>query len=188
MTIKEIIADIINKKGAYINLPPSNKIGPTKYGIGVADYSEYFKRPAAAGSIIPKNTLLSEINNITPELAEKIYWTLYYIRPKIDALPEIIRPIMFDMSVSHGRCEAVKILQESLAKAGYSHAIPDGIIGEKTVIASNTAVVHLGKNFIVYLIEARIAAYKSIIAKDPTQAVFEDGWLARAESFLPETV
>lgn len=187
MTIKEMIAEIIKKEGGYVN-HPNDKGGPTNYGITAIAYAEYFKRPAAAGALIPKKTIIAEIKAITPELAEKIYLTLYYIRPKIDALPDMIRPFVLDTAVNHGPRGAVKILQQSLINAGYSHDIPDGIIGERTIKAATKAIDNLGKNFIIYLIEARITAYKAIIAKDPTQAVFEEGWIARAKSFRAVTV
>jgi lysozyme family protein len=184
MSIKEIIAAIIKREGGYVN-HPNDKGGPTCYGITAMSYTEYFSRP---GSNITREKALAGIISMSPQLAEKIYYTLYYIRPKIDALPDMIRPFVLDTAVNHGRRGAVKILQQSLINAGYSHDIPDGIIGERTIKAATKAIDNLGKNFIIYLIEARITAYKTIIAKDPTQAVFEEGWIARAKSFRAVTV
>ncbi len=186
MTIKQIIAAIIAKEGGYVN-HQSDKGGPTKYGITANAYAEYFKRPASAGAVIPKKTIIAEIKAVTPELAERIYYTLYYVRPNIIILPELIQPIMLDMAVNHGRRGAVKILQQALVKSGYSNSEPDGIIGAKTLEASIKATQELGKYFINSLVENRIIAYQDIIKKDPSQAAFEHGWIARAESFLPVT-
>ena len=179
MTIKQIIADIIAKEGGYVN-HPADKGGPTNHGITAKSYAEYFKRQW-------ENITPQEIKAVSKELAEKIYYTLYYVRPNIIGLPELIQPIMLDMAVNHGRRGAVKILQKALVNAGYSASTPDGIIGAKTLAATTQASQDLGKVFISYLVESRINAYKDIIKNDPSQAVFEDGWIARAEAFLPET-
>jgi lysozyme family protein len=185
MTIKEIIATIIKKEGGYVN-HPADKGGPTNYGITAKSYAEYFRRPAAASSKIPKKTIISEIKYVTPELAEKIYYTLYYVRPGIDLLPEQIQPIMLDMAVNHGRSGSVKILQTALAQAGINPGQPDGLIGKKTIMAAFKAVQLLGNHFINDLVNCRLNYYQEIINNDPTQAAFKAGWFARAESFRPE--
>jgi len=182
MTIKEIIAGIIAKEGGYVN-HPNDKGGPTNYGITAMSYAEYFRRPS---SNVPMDVTIAEIKAVTPALAEKIYYTLYYVRPNIINLPELIQPIMLDMAVNHGRRGSVKILQAALADEDHSFSQPDGIIGVKTVIAAEKAVTDLGQNFITVLVNKRINYYNQIIKNDPTQAVFKSGWIARAESFRPE--
>jgi lysozyme family protein len=178
MTIKEMIAEIIAKEGGYVN-HPNDKGGPTNYGITAMSYAEYFKRNA-------KDITINEIKAVTAELAEKIYYTLYYVRPNIISLPPLIQPLMLDMAVNHGRRGSVKILQGALTSAGYSFSQPDGIIGAKTLTAAEKAVTDLGQNFITSLVNCRIDYYAEIIKNDPTQAVFKAGWIARAESFRPE--
>jgi len=178
MTIKEIIAAIIAKEGGYVN-HPNDKGGPTQYGITAKSYAEYFKRHADSVTI-------DNIKSVTQQLAEKIYYTLYYVRPGIDLLPELIQPIMLDMSVNHGRSGSIKILQTALGKAGMNAGAPDGIIGQKTLTAATEAVRQLGKHFINDLINCRISVYEEIIKTDPRQAVFKAGWIARAESFRPQ--
>ncbi len=178
MTIKEIIAEIIKKEGGYVN-HPADKGGPTNYGITAKSYAEYFNRQW-------ENITLPEIKAISKELAEKIYYTLYYVRPNIVSLPEAIRPLMLDMAVNHGRHGAVKILQNALNASGYSNSTPDGIIGVRTLASAEKAVKNLGESFINYLVDSRIHAYHAIIEKDPSQVVFKDGWINRAESFRVE--
>jgi lysozyme family protein len=177
-TIKEIIAAIIKKEGGYVN-HPADKGGPTNYGITAMSYAEYFKRQAG-------NINKGEIKAVTPQLAEKIYYTLYYVRPGIDLLPEQIQPLMLDMAVNHGRSGSVKILQTALAQAGISADNIDGLIGKKTIMAAFKAVQLLGNHFINDLVNCRLNYYQEIINTDPSQAVFKDGWFARAESFRPE--
>lgn len=177
MTIKEIIADIIAKEKGYVNHPADHG-GPTNYGITRWSYAEYFNRNAA-------DITIAEIKAVTTDLAERIYLKLYYLKPNIANLPELIQPIMLDMAVNHGRRGSVKILQKALVVNGYTFAAPDGIIGEKTIANSRLAVANQGKNFITSLIDCRINYYAEIIKEDPTQAVFRNGWIARAESFRP---
>jgi lysozyme family protein len=177
MTIKQIIAAIIAKEGGYVN-HPADKGGPTNYGITAKSYAEYFKQHA-------DNVTIDNIKAVTPQLAVKIYYTLYYIRPGIDLLPEQIQPLMLDMAVNHGRSGAVKILQTALAKAGINAGELDGLIGKKTIMAAFKAAQLLGKHFINDLVNCRISVYEEIIQTDPTQAAFKNGWIARAESFRP---
>lgn len=180
MTIKQIIADIFAQKGGYAN-QPADKGGPTNYGITTMIYAEYFNRTSDS---ITK----AEIRAITPALAEKIYYTLYHVRPNINLLPGLIQPIMLDMAVNHSRRESVKILQTSLSTLSYPVTDIDGIIDRKTIDATEKAIKDLGSFFLRYLVDTRIAHYKDIIEADPSQAVFENGWIARAESFRPEAV
>jgi len=175
MTIKQIIAEIIETEGGYVN-HPADRGGPTKYGITAKAYAEYFRRPTASITI-------DEIKAITPVLAEKIYFSIYYVRPNIKLLPELIKPLMLDMAVNHGRNKSIKILQSTLLHDGYNIGSVDGSIGPKTLNAVTRATAALGGDLINNLIDRRIEFYKHIIQHDPSQAVFEDGWLSRAESF-----
>jgi len=179
-----MIAEIIKKEGGYVN-HQADRGGPTKYGITAIAYTEYFKRPAAAGAVIPKKTIIAEIKAVTPELAERIYYTLYYIRPNIKLLPQLIQPLMLDMSVNHGPNKAIKIMQETLLHDGYNIGSVDGSIGPKTLNAVTRATA-AGRDLINNLIDRRIELYKHIIQNDPRQAVFEGGWITRAESFRLE--
>lgn len=177
MTIKQIIADIIAKEGGYVN-HPADRGGPTNYGITAMSYADYFKRPA-------DNITKAEIKAVTPQLAEKIYYSLYFVRPNINLLPELIQPLMLDMSVNHGPNKAIELLQTTLLHDGYNISTTDGLIGPKTLNAVTRATADLGKHLINNLINSRIQFYKQIVKHDPSQAVFENGWIARAESFRP---
>lgn len=178
-TTRQIIADTINREGGYVN-HPADRGGPTKYGITTKAYAEYFRRPTSL------DVTIDEIKAVTPGLAEKIYLRLYYIRPNINLLPDPIQPIMLDMSVNHGPNKAVTMLQSTLLHDGYHVGSVDGSIGPKTLNAVTRAKADLGNELINNLINQRIEFYQHIIRKDPSQAVFERGWIARAESFRPQ--
>lgn len=182
MTIKQIIAAIIAKEGGYVN-HPADRGGPTNYGITAKSYAEYFNRK---GHSIPEHVTIGEITSVTRQTAERIYYTLYYVRPNIASLHPIVQHIVFDMAVNHGRRGAVKILQTTLSSWGYAGIDIDGVIGKKTIAATAQAVKDLGNQLINSLVDCRIDYYKNIVEADPSQAVFENGWIARAESFRPQ--
>lgn len=181
MNIKAIIAEIIAREGGYVN-HPDDRGGPTNHGITAKSYAEYFRRK---GSNIPFDVTIAEIKSVTPQIAEKIYYTLYYVRPNIVSLHPIVQPIVFDMAVNHGCAGAVKILQTALSSLGYPGIDHDGVIGKKTINTTAQAAKDLGPYLIIALVDRRIDYYKNIIETDPTQTVFEAGWIKRAESFRP---
>jgi len=178
MSIKQLIADVLKKEGGYVN-HPADRGGPTNMGITKAAFADY---RGCKPEIISTDT----IKRLSVDVAEKIYMTLYYVRPKINQLPMVLQPVVFDMAVNHGPGRAIKILQETLNRSGYNVGKIDGIIGSLTVNACVRALVDLGHSFINNLVESRLDFYREIVAKDATQAVFINGWETRAKSFTVE--
>ena len=72
-----------------------------------------------------------DIKNLTKEEAKDIYRRDYWVRNKVEELPENLRHIFFDMCVNQGRGTAVKILQRACNAKGADLAI-DGGMGPKT--------------------------------------------------------
>jgi lysozyme family protein len=179
-SVISLVSALIKREGGYVN-NPSDRGGPTKFGITIPTYADYFGHDAS-------QVKASEIFEIPESLATSIYLKLFYVRPGINHLPDLLRPIVFDMAANHGPRLAVKILQRALEQHYYSVGIADGIIGTKTIAAANKATEDLGVSLINILVNFRLAFYKEIISNDPTQKVFEKGWLARAESFRVELV
>jgi lysozyme family protein len=180
MTIAQLISAVIAKEGGYVN-HPNDRGGPTKYGITRKTYADYIGNQGNGTQPTP-----AQIKAISKALAAEIYKKLYYIRPNINMLNEAVQPIVFDMAVNHGPERAITLLQRELAENGYSIGAIDGIIGKKTLAATDKAIAAQGAYFINYLVNRRITFYRHIIENDPTQAAFKDGWFARAESFRPE--
>lgn len=172
MSLQKLLNDIINKEGGFVD-NPNDKGGPTKYGITIAALNKYTRGHNGK----------QDIQAITREVAKKIYADNYYDKPGIYLLPGAIQPIIFDAAVNHGPQAAIQMLQAQLLADGYPGGKIDGIIGYMTVRAAEKASSELGKTFINNLVSRRIAKYRKIIEHDPTQAVFEKGWITRAESF-----
>jgi lysozyme family protein len=176
MTIDEMINDVLAKEAGYVN-HIRDKGGPTNLGVTQATLSSWLGRPAT----------LTEVKNLTKATAAKIYKKNYYYKPKIDLLPDKIEPIIFDIAVNSGPGRAIKLLQQALFDKGYPVGDADGVIGKNTIKYADIWVNDLGDVAINTLVDYRIKFYKNIIAANPTQKVFEKGWLSRAESFRVKT-
>lgn len=172
MTIDEMIEDVLDKEQGFVN-HKADRGGPTNLGITQATLSNWLGRPAT----------IQEVKNLTKATAAKIYKKNYYYEPKIDLLPDLIEPIIFDIAVNSGAGRAIKMLQQALFDKGYPVGAADGVIGRKTIQYANEWVAALGTVAVNTLVDYRIKFYKKIIANNPSQRVFEKGWLARAESF-----
>jgi lysozyme family protein len=169
--INQLIADVIKKEGGYSN-HPADKGGPTCFGVTQATLTSYLGRSCSA----------TDVKLMTKKTAAAIYESLYYLKPGIDRLPELVQPILFDMAVNQGCSYAIRTLQTELQAAGYLGRI-DGSTGPLTVAAAEKAAGDLGPVLINNLVRRRIQRYRDIVKADPSQKAFIRGWLARAESF-----
>ena len=72
---------------------------------------------------------------MTRAQAVQIYIDEYFYRPKINSLPAVFHPVVFDMSVNAGQW-AIRLLQGVLRDFGAQIAV-DGIIGPQTSQAAH---------------------------------------------------
>ena len=170
--IKRLIADLIELEGGYVN-HPSDKGGPTKYGITLKTLSAYHGEQLEAQSV----KLLSKSE------AEEIYEAEYFDKPGIRGLPELLQPVVFDMAVNMGPVSAVKLLQRVIHKLGSPVAI-DGHLGPRTMQSAVIACNVYGFDVLRSICLARKEYYRNLVDADPTQSVFLTGWINRANSFL----
>ncbi len=116
--------------------------------------------------------------------ARAIYRTFYFTQPGFERLPSLIQPQMFDIAVNSGPSRAVRLLQNTLNTRGFGPLAEDGRRGPLTDAAALTACRALGgARMNNALLETRIAFYRGLVAADPSQQVFLNGWLKRAEEF-----
>ena len=178
MDISKTLQTIIKKhEGGYVN-HPADKGGPTHMGITLDTLKSYL------GFSCNEKTLKA----MSLDLAIKIYRERYYYTPKIHMLPEIIQPLVLDMSINHGPKKAVLILQDELQRGGYSVGHIDGIIGGKTAKASQHAIDDHDRLYLDFLVNRRLKFYHAIVENNPSQSVFLNGWIKRANSFRPEHI
>lgn len=104
---------LIGHEGGYVN-NPADPGGETKFGIS---------KRAHPGENIAGMTL---------ERAKAIYLHEYWGPAGCDVVPDAIRFDLFDMAVNSGTKQAAKTLQAAVG------AVPDGIIGPRTLQAVNS--------------------------------------------------
>lgn len=171
MKLDDMLDDLLAREGGYVH-HPADKGGPTKFGITQRTLSEWLGRPAGVG----------EVRSLDEETAREIYVARYLAGPRIDTLPDEIVPQLFDMAVNHGPRQAVRILQQVLGLAGWRVDI-DGTVGPETRRVAFEAQEEMGPFLANAIAEERVNFYRRLVAADPSQGVFLNGWLARAEAF-----
>lgn len=176
---EKAICRTLKNEGGYVN-NPNDPGGETKYGISKRQYP------------------LENIKDLTKERAKEIYYQDYWL-PLIalmnldksyDKFQAMITPIiikLFDISVNMGLSKATKIFQRGLRVAYPFHPIvDDGIYGDltKDMFFDFLDIALNSKCMIHYLLVAlrceQAGVYREIVARDPTQNIFLDGWLKRA--------
>lgn len=176
-TVDSLIGDILRREGGFVN-HPADRGGPTKHGITQRTLSEWLGRTAS----------VEDVKTLEEDTAREIYERNYYRAPRLDTLPERIRPLVFDCSVNHGPRRAVMFVQNVVNEAGFGPVDVDGTLGPQTRRVTENADAEMGPFLVNALVDERKAFYASLIANDPSQAVFERGWMARAEEFRVEVV
>ena len=157
---QRIVSEILKHEGGYVN-HPADKGGPTKYGITQKTYPKL------------------DIENLTKEQAADIYYRDWYLPLRCNEIAdERVALKLLDMAINFGASKAVRLFQQSLIERG--HAIQaTGRINAETVAAANKA----NPEKLLEVIRRRQAdRYRAIIAADPSQAVFERGWMNRVNA------
>ncbi len=176
MTIEKIINDLIGREGEYVDHPADHG-GPTKYGITLATLRE----------VRNDDTLTAkDVRALTTADAYDIYYSKYILKPRINHLADKkLQVLVFDFSVHSGSGRAIRYLQRLLG------IIETGYMRELTLKAANafttSSSAHPQELRKKYL-EAREGYLKRIVAKDPSQEVFADGWQNRIDGLRKEFV
>ncbi|HLI22609.1 MAG TPA: glycosyl hydrolase 108 family protein [Stellaceae bacterium] len=165
------VATVLAHEGGYQAMAddPGNwtggKIGAgelkgTKYGISAAQY------PAL------------DIAALTADEAAAIYRRDWWDRFGLVRLPPPIAAKLFDAAVNIGIAEAVSALQRALRASG-QRVDEDGKLGDATIAAAHAVSSAL---VLPALREALAGHYRLVAQRNPAQARFLTGWLARAYS------
>ena len=121
----DALDQLLKLEGGHSN-HPRDLGGNTQFGITQAVYDTY-----RANLGLPKQNVV----NILFVQVKDIYRALYWDKCSIDKLPAKLRYIVFDCAVNQGVSAAIRLLQKAVG------AKIDGVIGEKTLQAINTAPV-----------------------------------------------
>lgn len=182
-SITRIADEIVAREGGYVN-DPDDPGGPTNHGVTLGTLRAAGRDLTGDGRIDT-----ADVRTVSPALAREIFLERHYRAPRIDELPEVLQPSVFDMHVNAG-ANAVKILQRMLAKMGHPVAV-DGVIGPQTLAAARAATRAAPdliadaygierRNYYYRLADARPASRKYARRRDGGKG----GWILRAEEFI----
>jgi lysozyme family protein len=174
VTNDQIIDEIIRREGGdQFTDRPSDRGGPTKYGITQKAWDDYLNAHGYARDA----TLPPFVRDIDRTAARHFYFAMH-VTPFVWIVDDALRELVVDCSVNHGRTRATRWLQLA---AGVE---PDGVIGPKTRAAANTSSAH---ELYVDILRRRFRFY-ALIASDQLPADPDlpnlRGWIARACEFI----
>lgn len=158
----ECISLIMSPKieGGFSN-HKADRGGATNFGVTQAAYNAWRLKMH-----LPQQS----VKLATPAECKSLYLSEYWIPSKAEKLPEPVDLIMFDMAINSGAGNAAKALQRALGVK------PDGAIGPATLAAVASAdPIMLARRFL----DRREDFYEEIVDRDPSQAVFLNGWKNR---------
>lgn len=174
MTDADIIADIIEREGGFVD-HPADRGGPTKYGITLRTLRA--ERPLAT---------VDDLKALTKDEAAAIYRQRYLFDYGFDRIKDAsLRALVVDSTVHHGagrpeghggpeKVGSIHLLQRAMG------VDDDGIFGIITERAANLSP-NLTRRAMV---RERSLFMARIVVNDPSQLPFLIGWLKRAFQFI----
>lgn len=118
MTVDELLDDVIRREGTRYTDRPSDRGGPTKYGITLATLR------AVRG---PERTA-DDVRALTEADARGIYRVAFVAQPGFQRVrDERLRALLIDYGINSGQATAIKALQRAVG------ASPDGVLGADTL-------------------------------------------------------
>lgn len=182
-TVDQQTAEIVAREGGFVN-DPDDPGGATKYGVTIGTLRRLKMDLNGDGRIT-----VADVQRLSRADAARIFKREYYLRPKIDTLPEAIQPSVFDMYVNSGG-NAVRILQRLLAEFGEPVTV-DAAIGPKTAQAAARVQAKAAKYFADAYAIARRNYYYALADRRPASRKYarrrdggKGGWITRAEEFM----
>lgn len=168
----EYLNMILNFEGGYVN-HPLDKGGETNRGITIGALTA-----AKEQGIVAANVTIRDLTDDL-ESVRVIYEQNYYLRSKANMFQHPLALAHFDASVNHGCGNSGKFLQRTLNIYG-AHIDVDGAIGPKTLTAyeqiiSSNNIIDLANTYNI----VRLSFYNAIVANNPKQKVFYNGWMNR---------
>lgn len=182
-TVRQLAEEIVGREGGYVN-DPDDPGGPTNMGVTIHTARRLGLDLDGDGDVDAH-----DVQQITRDMAVRIFMDHYYRGPKIHMLPEAIQPPVFDMYVNSGS-NAVRILQNVLNGVYGEDLVADGAIGPITAAAAHRAA-DAGRLVIDYGVARREWYYRLADRRASsrkyanTRAGTKGGWIKRAEDFLP---
>lgn len=165
-----IIDEIIAREGGFVD-HPSDRGGPTNWGITQATLSEYRGR----------DVTVDDVRQLTRDEAREIYEITYINAPRFNQIHyQPLRDLVIDCGVNHGTRRAARWLQRA---AGVGD---DGVVGPITLRAVNERSD--ARELYRKVLATRARFFGRLITRDRAQAAFAAGWLDhRVAAFIEGT-
>lgn len=183
LTIREIAQEIVAREGGFVN-DPDDPGGATNFGVTIHTMRRLGLDLDRDGDVD-----VIDVRRLSRAQAVDIFIEHYFLRPRIDTLPEAVQATVFDMYVNAGT-NAVRILQRLLRDMGFEVSV-DGVIGPQTVRAADSAARRSPERFADAYGIARRSYYFRLADRRPasrkyarTRSGAKGGWIRRAEEFI----
>jgi lysozyme family protein len=173
--IDELIDDVIEREGDYVN-HPADRGGATRWGITQA--------------VARRQGYMDDMRHLPQSDAAAIYKRLYWLLPAFDKVAETAPKLaadLFDTGINMGTGTAIGFLQRALNALNreardYGDLTVDRRIGSATILALNAFLKKRGsggEDVLLKAVEALQGAHYLRLAETrPSQEAFLYGWLA----------
>ena len=184
----KVFARILQVEGSAYTNAPDDQGGPTKFGISLRFLAaECHLHPELLQRFdIDRNLVIDDVDvrDLTADSVELLYRPEFWVRTGFWTLPEPFDAALTDEAVNAGPVSAVKLLQVALNSLMGSPPIDvDGGLGPATRSRLSGAIAAKGTVPVLDAYRAQACGrYRQIVAADPTQERFLQGWLNRALS------
>jgi lysozyme family protein len=160
----QAFAYLFKDEGGFVD-NPNDKGGPTKYGITQRLLSDWLKQPAT----------VDDVKNLDVATAKQIYYFLFW-KPLFldDIIDGRVACALLDIEILVRRRVATRAAQKACQNPDLEI---DGIMGDETIKAINQTPA---EKFIPRFAQLLEYEFDRIVAADPTQRQFLNGWIARA--------
>ncbi|SFI48537.1 glycoside hydrolase family 108 protein [Jannaschia pohangensis] len=176
-----IYGHLLNLEGGFVN-DPVDRGGATNMGITIATWQRFSQRlfgiPGTVDTL--RNITEAQVYEITLEG----YWRQFWC-DRINNCPIAIQ--FLDTCFNGGGVEvlqrAINVVANAQGKANWTTTV-DGGMGANTLKQANRIIEcgHAAALYVAYR-EQRIARFREIVARNPSQQRFINGWLNRANEF-----
>ena len=161
-TFNTALDEVRRFESGYIN-NPNDRGGATNKGITQKTYDAYRR-----SLWLPSQSVL----NITDTEVNTIYQTRYWDANSCGSLPPALAVVFFDSCVNLGGPQSTKLLQRALG------VNDSGVISQETL---SSATQNNLTDTVNMCLDLRRKFYYDLVAKDPSQAEFLNGWLKRVD-------